>query len=480
MDEGETWPITYVIPGLTDTNQGCEGSMIVAGEERYLYYSGITPSEPIKTRSALKMYVSMDQGNSWEYFQSVFPGFSGYSQLVDIPSRREIGVLFEKGIGNVDVKWNYEHIVYEAIPIKPARTYSEQQSNQQCHVDESRLQIDGDRTDNPSFDYYPAKTLSECTAACDARQDIDGRPCVAVEWKDGGAPQGCSDTPISGCVCIDQWDPHCCGGKTMSNMGCAGCEGCTEQDCTPGKCVSAMPEDDSNNQYQCNLMWGCDYTEYWAEGSVYKAKLLEEAPIPVVNKGGNPSETLNECEGDCDEDDDCAKDLRCWARYNWDSPVPPGCSGTAYDESYDYCYDPSRGRLPLDNDGNPSAHCQCLDECAGDCDYDDDCVADLKCWHRSGREGIPPGCWGEVHEANHDYCYDPAKAGEVLIVFDLSSVSSHWVAWLVVLSLALLTLTLYSCRVSYPRRKAKYAAVDCDSEDFTDNEAMPMHVDVAE
>ena len=61
----------------------------------------------------------------------------------------------------------------------------------------------------------------------------------------------------------------------------------------------------------------------------------------------------------------------------------------------------------LEDHGNPEAHCGCLEECWGDCDYDDDCVGDLKCWHRSEGEGIPPGCSGEVHEPSHDYCYDP-------------------------------------------------------------------------
>ena len=66
--------------------------------------------------------------------------------------------------------------------------------------------------------------------------------------------------------------------------------------------------------------------------------------------------------------------------------------------------------VPLTNEGNPPARCGCLEECAGDCDSDADCVGDLVCYFRSEGDGIPPGCSGEVHEPNHDYCYDPAKA----------------------------------------------------------------------
>ena len=54
-----------------------------------------------------------------------------------------------------------------------------------------------------------------------------------------GATQGCSDTPMSGCMYTTEWDPYCCGGTTMSSMSRASCEGCTQQDCTPGECGSA-------------------------------------------------------------------------------------------------------------------------------------------------------------------------------------------------------------------------------------------------
>ena len=172
-DGGETWPVNYIARGITDTTQGCEGSMIVAGEQQFLYYSGITPSEPSKDRQLLRMYVSTDQGGSWHYFDLIEPYWAAYSQMVAIPARDEIGIIFE---------WNkYQNITFETIPLKPARTYSAPQTDHECYVNESKLLIDGDRADNPVFDSIMVSSLSECTNACDVRLDLYNRPCVAVE-----------------------------------------------------------------------------------------------------------------------------------------------------------------------------------------------------------------------------------------------------------------------------------------------------------
>jgi len=45
---------------------------------------------------------------------------------------------------------------------------------------------------------------------------------------------------------------------------------------------------------------------------------------------------LQACEGDCDSDDDCAGDLKCFKRKS--APLVPGCSGTPR-LNIDYCYD---------------------------------------------------------------------------------------------------------------------------------------------
>jgi len=89
--------------------------------------------------------------------------------------------------------------------------------NQQCYVYET--EYDGDRLDNPIFEgggFIGTYTLDECWAHCETSTDSKGRPCVAIEWSDGGDAQSSSTTK------------------------------------------------------SCALAWGCDYTEYWSGGSVYQ------------------------------------------------------------------------------------------------------------------------------------------------------------------------------------------------------------------
>lgn len=46
-------------------------------------------------------------------------------------------------------------------------------------------------------------------------------------------------------------------------------------------------------------------------------------------KGDNPVVILNECEGDCDSDSDCADGLVCLQRDGNSPATVPGCSGTS-------------------------------------------------------------------------------------------------------------------------------------------------------
>ena len=52
--------------------------------------------------------------------------------------------------------------------------------------------------------------------------------------------------------------------------------------------------------------------------------------------------------------------------------------------------------------------------CEGDCDEDEDCVGDLKCFHRWNALDVVPGCASFGYKggviANHDYCWSPAAA----------------------------------------------------------------------
>lgn len=61
--------------------------------------------------------------------------------------------------------------------------------------------------------------------------------------------------------------------------------------------------------------------------------------------GSDPTYLCNECEGDCDDDDDCAGDLVCFKRSSIDGfQAVPGCGGEGGDRdvySKDICVNPA-------------------------------------------------------------------------------------------------------------------------------------------
>lgn len=77
--------------------------------------------------------------------------------------------------------------------------YGSRNLNAQCFVDE--IEYDGDRTDNPIFEgggFIGTMTLAQCKSECTSRTDSKGRPCVAIEWSDGGSTQSDSTTKSCG------------------------------------------------------------------------------------------------------------------------------------------------------------------------------------------------------------------------------------------------------------------------------------------
>ena len=146
------------------------------------------------------------------------------------------------------------------------------------------------------------------------------------------------------------------------------------------------------------------------------------------NLGSDGVPGMTECEGDCDEDSDCAPGLKCFQR-NWNEAVP-GCRGLSY-KQWDYCYNPGCESMPELDSSYGSQGGSNMPKCAGDCDEDSDCAGALKCFQRDGRQAVP-GCAGRG-VSDFDYCYDPADAaattststvppspnGDCLCVFDI-------------------------------------------------------------
>lgn len=117
-------------------------------------------------------------------------------------------------------------------------------------------------------------------------------------------------------------------------------------------------------------------------------------------KGNNGSPGANfplgNCEGDCDNDGECAAGLVCQAR-SGDEEVS-GCSGQRT-SGEDYCRYPNT----LVDVVNPG---RLLRNCEGDCETDADCDAslNLECFQRPGTETqVVTGCIGAGTGGN-DYC----------------------------------------------------------------------------
>lgn len=146
-------------------------------------------------------------------------------------------------------------------------------------------------------------------------------------------------------------------------------------------------------------------------------------PIPLTLGSCRSSNPCGNCEGDCDNDDQCAGSLRCfYRRGNWDTeddPVP-GClvGGSDDDPGEDYC-----SHAPPNAISKPSGGCTTSSPCKaceGNCDGNDEkCEGDLKCKERNSNERVPGCVSGYVGtEEGTDYCYDPDEPTNALEMVD--------------------------------------------------------------
>ena len=96
----------------------------------------------------------------------------------------------------------------------------------------------------------------------------------------------------------------------------------------------------------------------------------------VFSARGDPPNPLTECEGDCDNDNQCEGDLKCFQRSGFEAV--PGCSGQGL-SGKDYCYRrlTENTYWSIGNNGIP-AESYPLGLCEGDCDGDD-CQPGLVC-----------------------------------------------------------------------------------------------------
>jgi len=233
----------------------------------------------------------------------------------------------------------------------------------------------------------PAFQLEHCQGDCDSDNDcLDDMTCFHNVGGTSNVPPGCHGT-----ASVD-WD-YCYRTPVLRDVGgnpanpLSICEGDCDSDagCKDGLMCFHNIND------AANVPPGCDGTARMNWDYCFQYPALSKIDV-------NPTELLGQCEGDCDSNDECVGDLTCFHNINGDANVPPGCSGTAT-SNWDYCYE-----TPTLHDvaGNPIDP---LNECQGDCDNDDDCAGELKCFHNTGgASDVPPGCQGNA-QANWDYCY---------------------------------------------------------------------------
>ena len=118
------------------------------------------------------------------------------------------------------------------------------------------------------------------------------------------------------------------------------------------------------------------------------------------------------CEGSCQDDSDCADDLFCIKQEEFGDDVFDkllDCSGEAQGR-VNYCYH-SKPYAELTIVPDAGANCGkgvICTACQGDCDNDEECAGNLKCFQRSSFERVP-GCAGRGIEGR-DYCYKSDEA----------------------------------------------------------------------
>lgn len=127
---------------------------------------------------------------------------------------------------------------------------------------------------------------------------------------------------------------------------------------------------------------------------IVQAQTIDLVASPLPNGQGQ------ECQGDCQNDNDCAGSLNCYHRFRYDYKSVPGCSGGETDGSKtDYCVEPDFFEVTTD------LGTYCIGDGIEICfDYTDpekfDCVA----IHYAGEENPlphPPLMWAYTFTGTH-------------------------------------------------------------------------------
>ena len=154
---------------------------------------------------------------------------------------------------------------------------------------------------------------------------------------------------------------------------------------------------------------------------------VNPSTLRLRNEECSDNNKCDVCEGDCDSDQQCRGDLKCFQRNG--VQAVPGCMGSGTSGS-DYCYEPTTAPVTATNNpqvttggsgatltntamtnifgrlrGPGCSRNRPCGLCHGDCDNDDECAGNLICYQKAG-PGNVPGCSG-YDVSNSDFCVPP-------------------------------------------------------------------------
>ena len=108
--------ITFTDPSVVDTLiqplEGCEGSIVRDALTSYLYFSD--PYTRTLTRLNMTIFISKDEGSTWEFFRSVDTGSVAYSSMqsfINEQGQSALEILYERS-DNATVVFEPQEIVY--------------------------------------------------------------------------------------------------------------------------------------------------------------------------------------------------------------------------------------------------------------------------------------------------------------------------------------------------------------------------------
>jgi sialidase-1 len=112
-DAGDSFETPQIAVGLTETIEGCEGSIVRDASTNTIYFSN--PNNDALIRRNMTVFASIDEGSSWLPLVVVDPGATSYSALV-ITAPEELAILYERS-DSFNLIFEPDQIVFWRVPL---------------------------------------------------------------------------------------------------------------------------------------------------------------------------------------------------------------------------------------------------------------------------------------------------------------------------------------------------------------------------